>query len=45
MAGWGEEISLDVAVVSCSAPRLRLFWVEAKSNQDADILSATKYAV
>jgi subtilase family serine protease len=45
MAGWGEEISLDVQWSHALAPRAKIVLVEAKSNQDADLLSVTKYAV
>jgi subtilase family serine protease len=43
--GWAEEISLDVQWSHAVAPGATIDLVLAKSNQDADILSATKYAV
>ncbi len=45
MAGWAEEISLDVLWSHAIAPGANIVLVLAKSNSDADILSATKYAV
>jgi subtilase family serine protease len=45
MAGWAEEISLDVLWSHAIAPGANLVLVLAKSNNDVDILSATKYAV
>ncbi len=45
MSGWGEEISLDVEWSHAIAPKAKIVLVEAKSNQDADLLSVTKYAV
>jgi subtilase family serine protease len=45
MTGWAEEISLDVEWAHAIAPGARIVLVLAKSNQDADILSALKYAV
>ena len=43
--GWSAEISLDVEWSHVIAPGATLDLVLAKSNMDADILSATKYAV
>jgi subtilase family serine protease len=43
--GWSAEISLDVEWSFAIAPGATIDLVLAKSNQDADILSATKYAV
>lgn len=43
--GWAEEITLDVEWTHAIAPDATIDLVEAKSNQDADILSATKFAV
>jgi subtilase family serine protease len=43
--GWAEEITLDVLWAHAMAPHARILLVEAKSNQDADIFAATKYAV
>ncbi len=43
--GWSAEISLDVQWAHAIAPDATIDLVLAKSNQDADILSATKYAV
>jgi len=45
MTGWAEEISLDVLWAHAIAPGANIVLVLAKSNADADILSATKYAV
>ena len=45
MSGWAEEISLDVLWAHAIAPGANITLVLAKSNNDADILSATKYAV
>jgi subtilase family serine protease len=45
MIGWAEEISLDVLWAHAIAPGANITLVLAKSNDDADILSATKYAV
>ncbi|HET8600475.1 MAG TPA: S53 family peptidase [Segeticoccus sp.] len=43
--GWAGEITLDVEWSHAIAPKADLVLVLAKSNQDADILSATRYAV
>jgi subtilase family serine protease len=43
--GWAEEITLDVLWAHAMAPAASIVLVEAKSNQDADILAATKYAI
>ncbi len=45
MTGWAEEISLDVLWAHAIAPGANIVLDLAKSNDDADILSATKYAV
>jgi subtilase family serine protease len=45
MTGWAEEISLDVLWAHAIAPGANITLVLAKSNEDADILSVTKYAV
>lgn len=45
MTTWAEEISLDVTWAHAIAPGANITLVLAKSNQNADILSATKYAV
>jgi subtilase family serine protease len=45
MAGWAEEISLDVLWAHAIAPGANIVLALAKTNDDADILSATKYAV
>jgi subtilase family serine protease len=45
MTGWAEEISLDVEWAHNIAPGANIVLVLAKSNMDADILSALKYAV
>jgi subtilase family serine protease len=43
--GWSAEISLDVEWAHAIAPDAAITLVLAKSNDDADILSATSYAV
>ena len=43
--GWGVETSLDVEWAHVVAPAANIVLVVAKSNNDADILSATKYVV
>ena len=43
--GWSSEISLDVEWAHAIAPGANIDLVLAKSNQDADILSVTEYAV
>lgn len=45
MTGWAEEISLDVLWAHAIAPGANIVLVLAKSNDDADILSATEFAV
>ena len=45
MTGWAEEISLDVLWSHAIAPGANIVLVLAKSDADADLLSATKYAV
>lgn len=45
MTGWAEEISLDVLWAHAIAPGANIVLDLAKSNDDADILSATKFAV
>jgi subtilase family serine protease len=45
MTGWAEEISLDVEWAHAIAPGAKIALVLAKSNSDADIVSALKYAV
>jgi subtilase family serine protease len=45
MTGWAEEISLDVLWSHAIAPGANIVLVLAKSNNNDDILSATKYAV
>ena len=45
MTGWAEEISLDVLWAHAIAPGANIVLVLAKSNEDNDIYSATKYAV
>jgi subtilase family serine protease len=44
-SGWASEITLDVEWAHAIAPGANITLVLAKSNADADILSATKYAV
>lgn len=43
--GWSGEISLDVEWSHVVAPGANIVLVLAKSDADADILSATKYAI
>ncbi|HXZ05146.1 MAG TPA: S53 family peptidase [Ktedonobacteraceae bacterium] len=43
--GWAVEISLDVQWSHAIAPNATIDLVLAKSDQDVDILSATRYAV
>jgi len=43
--GWAIEISLDVEWAHVVAPGANIVLVLAKSNQDADLLSATRYAI
>jgi len=43
--GWAGEITLDVEWAHAIAPAATIKLVLAKSNDDADILSATKFAV
>jgi subtilase family serine protease len=43
--GWAGEITLDVEWAHAIAPKARLDLVLAKSNDDADILAATRFAV
>lgn len=43
--GWAGEIALDVQWAHAMAPGANITLVLAKSNQDVDLLSATKYAV
>jgi subtilase family serine protease len=45
MVGWAEEISLDVLWAHAIAPGANIVLDLSKSDQDPDILSATKYAV
>jgi subtilase family serine protease len=45
MTGWAEEISLDVLWAHAIAPGANIVLVLAKTNNDPDILSVTKYAV
>jgi subtilase family serine protease len=45
MSGWSGEITLDVEWAHAIAPGATIDLVLAKSNNDADILSATRYAV
>ena len=42
MTGWAEEISLDVEWAHAIAPGANIVLVLAKTNDDADILSALK---
>jgi len=43
--GWSGEIALDVEWSHAVAPGAKIVLVEAKSNDDADILAALNYAV
>lgn len=43
--GWAGEITLDVQWSHAIAPAANITLVEAASNNDADILAATKYAI
>ncbi len=45
MTGWAEEISLDVLWAHSIAPGANIVLDLSKSDQDADLLSVTKYAV
>jgi subtilase family serine protease len=45
MSSWAQEISLDVMWAHAIAPGANITLVLAKSNEDVDILSATKYAI
>lgn len=45
MTGWAEEISLDVLWAHAIAPGANIVLVLAKSNADADLQSALKFAV
>jgi subtilase family serine protease len=43
--GWAGEITLDVEWSHAIAPKAKIVLVLAKTNDDADILSATRFAV
>ncbi len=43
--GWAAEISLDVEWAHAIAPDAAITLVLAKSNQDIDVLNATRYAI
>lgn len=45
MVGWAGEITLDVEWAHAIAPEARINLVLAKSNDDRDILSATRFAI
>jgi subtilase family serine protease len=45
MIGWAEEISLDVEWAHAIAPGANITLVLSQTNDDASMLSATKYAV
>jgi subtilase family serine protease len=45
MAGWAEETTLDVLWAHAIAPRAKIKLVQARSNNDDDILAATAWAV
>src|SRR5580765_5222184 len=44
-SGWSGETTLDVQWAHAIAPGAKIALVIAKSNDDADILDATQYAV
>ena len=43
--GWAEETTLDVLWAHAIAPGAKIVLVQAKSNEDADILAATQFAI
>jgi subtilase family serine protease len=43
-AGWAEEISLDIDMVSATCPSCHILLVEAKTNSFADLATAVQYA-
>ncbi|HEV7196798.1 MAG TPA: hypothetical protein VGN19_12725, partial [Pedococcus sp.] len=43
--GWQGEITLDVEWAHAIAPAAKIKLVQARSSMDADILSATRYAI
>ena len=45
MVGWSSEITLDVTWAHAIAPAAKIVLVLAKTNDDADILIAVRYAV
>ena len=45
MVGWAEETTLDVLWAHAIAPRAKIKLVQARSNNDDDILAATAWAV
>jgi subtilase family serine protease len=45
MVGWAEETTLDVLWAHAIAPRAKIKLVQARSNNDDDILAATTWAV
>ncbi len=45
MVGWSAEISLDVESTHAYAPDARIILDLSKSDQDSDILAATRYAI
>jgi subtilase family serine protease len=45
MVGWSGEISLDVQYSHAIAPKAKVVLVLAKSNNDADMVSAERYAI
>jgi subtilase family serine protease len=45
MAAWSGEIALDVQLAHTAAPGAKLVLVEARSDSEADILAAVRYAV
>src|SRR5262249_43318938 len=42
--GWGEEIALDVDMVSATCPRCKILLVEANSSSSADLGTAVNQA-
>jgi subtilase family serine protease len=43
-AGWAEETSLDIDMVSATCPTCHILLVEAKSNSFVDLAAAVQYA-
>ena len=45
LAGWSKETALDVEWAHAIAPKASLILVQAKSDQDVDMVAALRYAV